>query len=184
MVVSKHEAAQALQDIDTAQQRTQTMLRYRAAAPHFLIWGGIWLVANCITAFRPALGGTAWRTLVIVGSITSIWLSIRSVKQRATCQQGWQIGAAWCAILVFFVASFAVLPHLNGKQANAYISLFWAFIYVLMGIWSGWRILVVGILTTASILVGYFMITTHYFLWMGLVTGSLLMLGGLWLRKV
>lgn len=184
MAVSKHEAAQALQDIDSAQQRTNSMLRYRANAPHFLMWGAIWLIANCVTEFSPAHGGKAWQILATMGSVVSIWLSIRSVKQTATSRQGWQIGAVWFAILVFFMATFAVLPHLDAKQGNAYISLFWSFLYVLMGIWSGSRIVIVGFLTTAAIMVGYFMITTHYFLWMGLVTGSLLILGGLWLRKV
>jgi hypothetical protein len=184
MVVSKHDAAQALRDIDSAQQRTHSMLRYRANAPHFLLWGVIWLIANCICEFNPALGGKAWQILATMGSVVSIWLSIHGVKQTATSQQGWYIGAVWLAILIFFIATFAVLPHLDGKQGNAYISLFWAFLYTLMGIWSGSRIIVVGILTTAAILVGYFLITTHYFLWMGVVTGGLLIVGGLWLRKV
>jgi hypothetical protein len=190
MVVSKNEAAQALQEIAAAQQRTQTMLRYRATSPYFVLWGGIWLLANCTAQFDGALGGTTWRILALLGSILSVWLSIRSTKQQpvstttSTSKQSWQVGAVWLVILLYFIATFAVLPHLDAKQGNAYISLFWAFLYVLLGIWTGWRILAVGILTVASILIGYFMITTFYFLWMGVVTGGLLILGGLWLRKV
>jgi hypothetical protein len=187
MVVSKHDAAQALRDIDSAQQRTHSMLRYRANAPHFLLWGVVWLIANCICEFNPALGGKAWQSLATMGSVVSIWLSIRSVKQTVkqteNSRQGWYFVTVWLAILIFFIATFAVLPHLDGKQSNAYISLFWAFLYTLMGIWSGSRIVVVGILTTAAILVGYFLITTHYFLWMGVVTGGLLINSSSLFRK-
>jgi len=191
MAVSKQEAAQALQDNDIAQQRTQTMTRYRAAAPYFAVWGCVWLAAYCFTEFSPALGGKAWRSLVLLGVILSVWLSIRGFRQpsaissaRSANRQSWQFGAVWLLISFYFIASFAVLPPLDTKQGNAYISLFWAFIYALMGIWTGWRILTVGLVTAASILVGYFPITAHYFLRMGLVTGSMLILGGLWLRKV
>lgn len=192
MVVSKHEAAQALSEIDDASRRTQAMQCYRNAAPYFVVWGCVWLLANCITELRPPLGGKAWSSLVILGSIMSAWLGIRSARQHSASASsrnlarklGWQFGATWLVILGYFIATFALLPHLDAKQGNAYISMFWAFIYALMGIWTGWRILTVGVLTAISILVGYFMMTSHYFLWMGLVTGSLLILGGLWLRKV
>lgn len=193
MVVSKHEAAQALSEIDTVRQRTESMQYYRGAAPHFVIWGGVWLLANSTTALYPALSNTAWPLLIFLGSVLSTWLGIRTGRRYAATmnsqpkharKSGWQFGATWFAVIAYFIANFALLPDLDAKQGNAYISMFWAFLYTLMGIWTGWRILTVGILTAASILVGYFVITTHYFLWMGLVTGSLLMLGGLWLRKV
>lgn len=184
MVVNKHEAAQALRDIDSARQRIQSMQHYRAAAPYFLIWGCIYLLANCITSFSPVLGVRAWRVLAIVGWLLSIGLNAYTARQRSANRLGWQIGATWLLIFGFFAGSFAVLPHLDARQGNAFISLFWAFLYAVMGLWTGWRILTVGILTAASILVGYFMITSFYFLWMGLVTGGLLILGGLWLRKV
>ena len=184
MVVSKHEAAQALQDIDTAQQRTHTMLRYRSAAPYFLLWGGIWLVANCITEFNPAYGGKTWRALALIGTILSLGWAFRQSRQHGANRYGWRFGAAWLVILGYFAANFALLPHMDAKLGNAYISLFWGFMYCLLGIWTGWRVLTVGLLIAASILVGYFVLTAHYFLWMGLVTGSLLILGGFWLRKV
>jgi len=43
------------------------------------------------------------------------------------------------AILGFFVATFSILPNLDIKQANAYISLFWGTYYVITGIWTGVR---------------------------------------------
>lgn len=192
MLLSKDEATQALQDIDAAQQRTYAMQCYRNAAPYFVLWGCVWLLANSLTELRPDHGGNIWRALTLLGSAITVWLIVRSARQHSATvssrslarKRSRQLGVTWLVIIGYFIANSAVLPHLDAKQGNAYISLFWAFIYVLMGVWMGWRIFTVGILTAASILIGYFMITTHYFLWMGLVTGSLLILGGLWLRKV
>lgn len=183
MVVSKQQAAEALQDIDSAQQRTQAMLRYRASAPYFLIWGCVLLLANCITEFSPASAGRAWLALDLTGALLSIALAIHQARQRGA-GRSWQLGAVWLVILGYFIASFALLPPLDARQGNAYISLFWSFMYCVMGIFTGRRILIVGIVTAASILLGYFWIIDHYFLWMGLVTASLLILGGAWLRKV
>lgn len=192
MVLSKDEATQALNEIDTAHARAIAMQRYRNAAPYFVLWGCIWLVANCVADVRLQLGGLAWEILTIVGVVGSVYLSVRTVKRHsalpeyrnASVRRGWQFGITWLAIVGYFIANFSLLPHLDIKQTNAYISLFWAFLYVLMGIWTGWRIGAVGIAAAAAILTGYFVLTAHYFLWMGLVTGSLLILGGLWLRKI
>jgi hypothetical protein len=190
-VINKDEAATALSDIADASYKAESMQRYQRSAPYFLLWGGIWMLANCLTDLAPAWAGSSWNVLVILGAGITIWLSTRTVQQYAepmsrqtTGLRNWKYGATWLLIFAYFIANFSFLPHLNGKQGNAYISMFWAFIYAFVGVWTGWRIFVIGLLTAASILIGYFWINTHYFLWMGLVSGSLLMLGGVWLRKV
>jgi hypothetical protein len=191
-MLSKDEAAQALNEIDDVKNRTLAMQGYRLASPYFVLWGCIWLIANCITDVRPLIGGLTWQVLTIVGIAGSVCLSMRTIKRQSTSpetrriavRRSWQFAITSLAILGYFVANFSLLPHLSLEQGNAYVSLFWAFLYVLMGIWTGWRILTVGVAAAIAILVGYFALTTHYFLWMGLVTGSLLILGGFWLRKV
>jgi hypothetical protein len=192
MVLSKDEATRALNEIDMARARVVAMQRYRDAAPYFVLWGCIWLVANCVADVRLHLGGLAWNILTVAGVVGSVSLRVHATRRCSTSpesrdasiRRGWQFGVTWLAILGYFIASFSLLPHLDFKQSNAYISLFWAFLYVLLGIWTGWRICAVGIAAAAATLIGYFALTAHYFLWMGLVTGSLLILGGLWLRKI
>lgn len=191
MAISKEEAAQALRDIDSVRQRTHTMLSYRNAAPYCLLWGCIRVVANLTIEFAPALERYIWNLLTPLGFVLSMWLVIHQARQRKTTDpalngwtQEWRHGAAWLIISGFIVATLTVLPPHDGRQINAFISLFWAFLYALIGLWAGWRILTIGLLSAATVLVGYFAITAHFYLWMALAVDSLLILGGLWLRKV
>lgn len=194
MVISREEAAQALNDINSANKRTTSMQYYRHLAPHLILWGFIWLVANTVTELWPANSASVWNGLSWAGALTSMWIGYRSKHRNshplaATCAEdhgprGFRILLTMFAILGFFVATFSILPNLDIKQANAYISLFWGTYYVITGIWTGVRMAIVGLLVAASILFAYFGIPQHYFLWMGLVTGSLLVLGGIWLRRV
>jgi len=194
MVISRDEAARALSEIDGANKRASTMQHYRHLAPHLILWGFIWLVANSITELRPDIAPAVWNGLSWSGALLSMWIGYRSKHRQshpfattsaeAHRERGLRILLTMMTILGFFIATFCILPSLDMKQTNAYISLFWGAYYMIIGIWTGWRMLVVGILTAASILFAYFGLPEHYFLWMGLVTGSLLILGGIWLRKI
>lgn len=193
MVISREEAARALSEIDSANKRTASMQQYRHLSPHLILWGFIYLVANSLTQFSPANGMLAWNTLPWLGAVGSMVIGYRSRKLHLPStqvtnamqrQHSLRIVLTMLAVMAFFISSFCVLPNPDIKQANAFVSLFWGAYYMVVGIWLGWRMLVVGVLTMSSILIAFFAIPEHYFLWMGLVTGSLLMLGGFWLRRV
>lgn len=193
MVISKEEAARALSEINSANKRTTSMQQYRYLSPHLILWGFIYLVANSLTQFNPSHGMLAWNTLPWLGAVGSMWIGYRSRKLRSASstvtdamqrQHGVRILLTMFALMAFFISAFCVLPNPDIKQANAFVSLFWGTYYMVVGIWLGWRMLVVGVLTMASILIAFFVMPEHYFLWMGLVTGSLLMLGGFWLRRI
>jgi hypothetical protein len=190
MVISKHEAAQALQDINAAQQRTHTMLGYRNAAPYCLLWGCIRFTANFTTELLPTVERSIWNVMTPLGFIASIWL-LKQARQRACVtpaeqgwKQQWRMAIAWLLISGFIAATLMILAPHSGHQINAFISLFWAFLYALVGLWTGWRILVIGLLTATTVLIGYFGVINHFYLWMALAVDSLLIVGGLWLRKV
>lgn len=194
MVISKEEAVKALSDIDSAKRRTHSMQLYRHLAPHLVLWGFIWLVANCVTELSPQNAAAVWNGLTWAGAITSMWIGYRSRyyhladkcagETHMNRERGLRILGTSLVTLGFFISVFTILPQLNPKQINAFISLFWGAYYAIIGIWTGLRMLAVGVLITLSILIAYFVIPDHYFLWMGLVTGSLLILGGAWLRRV
>jgi hypothetical protein len=88
------------------------------------------------------------------------------------------------AVLGFFPAMLSVLAPLEPMQGNAFISLFWAFAYMVGGAWLGLRLFITGAVTAVAVLVGYFLLKEHYYLWMAACGGGSLILGGLWLRKL
>jgi hypothetical protein len=87
-------------------------------------------------------------------------------------------------MMAFLPAMFAVLGPLSGRQNNAFISLFFAFTYMASGAWLGTRMFVTGLITALAVLVGFFLVTEHYFLWMAVCGGGSLLLAGIWLRKL
>ncbi len=185
MRVNKADAALALEEIAVTHTRTITLRRYRAAAPYFIVWGVVWLVANGATDFSPRHTSVVWATAVLLGVIASAWMNLRSAATAPNAKRVRWHGAAGFAVAVgYFAVLGVVLTPLTARQENAVISLFWAFLYMFVGIWNGWKIFAVGLATSALILIGYFVVTAHYSLWMGVVAGGALVLGGLWIRRI
>ncbi len=185
MNLSRDEAAQALREIDVARSRTLTMRNYRHFAPFLMLWGVIWLLANATSDIYPAYGGHAWLAGIALGGAGSFWLGMRAGKREGEAgnRDGWRWGLSFAVLLGYFTAVLAVLPGRSGAQSNAFISLFWAFAYMAIGAWVGWRIFAIGLAVAALTLIGYFTLTAHFALWMGVVAGGALIAGGLWLRK-
>ena len=193
MNVTKEEAARALNEIDGAGRRIRQVRNYGYAAPFLILWGLIWFVANSVSDLDPELGGRAWLIGNLLGLPATLWLTVRQSRGaepkvqaafKADPALGRRIGLSWIAIICFFAALTSVVGPLDGRQVNAFISLFWACAYMAAGAWLGWRLFIIGAVTAVAILFGYHMIEEHYSLWMGVVGGGSLVAGGLWLRKV
>ncbi len=193
MNVTRDEASQALEEIGRAGSRMSRLSTYGDIAPMFLLWGVIWLVANLVTEFQPALSGRAWLAGEIVGTPLTLFLVVRQARHRgARIRQtggdpkaiGGRYALMGAAVFGFFTSMMVVVWPLNARQADAFISLFFAFAYAIGGVFGGWRLMAIGGVTAAAILFGYLELTTHFYLWMGLVGGGALIVGGLWLRKI
>lgn len=192
MTLSKEDAALALDEIGAARARMATLKGYSEAAVHLIIWGLVWMVANTVTDLAPPYGGTAWLACIAVGTLASALKGgtrLRKASQglgtRVVARpQTWRFGHNFLVIFGFFAALFFVIGPISGRQGNALISLFWCFAYMLTGVWTGWRIFAIGAVTAAATLFGFVALKEHFSLWMGLVGGGSLILGGLWLRRV
>jgi len=191
MNMSREDAAKALRDIGDTHDRVRSLQAYKNAAPYFMIWGAVWLIANSAMDLLPVNKGWAWPVASGLGVVVSLLIAWRQNRSRMTNPEsqrfgrlmGWRFGFSFLAILGYFMAAGAILAPFAAREANAFISLFWAFAYTIAGVWAGWRMAAVGVLLVALILFGYFELQSHYFLWMGVVVGGALFLAGLWLRK-
>jgi len=191
MEIDKSEAALALEAINAAGARSTQVQRYRRFAPFLILWGAIWLLANGVSDLAPAQSGPVWLALTLLGTTASCWLGWR---QRAQIIEGvnpcmrldhrWRWMLCFLVIVAFQVAAIAVLPPADSRQQDTFISMFWTFLYMAIGAWIGWRLFTIGLAATILILLGYYCLYSHYFLYMGCVSGGALMAGGLWLRRL
>jgi predicted membrane-bound mannosyltransferase len=87
---------------------------------------------------------------------------------------------------LFLVALIFVMAPVGGKQVHSMFGLFFGAVYVVMGLWMGWRLLATGVAVFALTLVAFYALPldAEYLLFMGVIVGGGLLLGGLWLRKV
>jgi hypothetical protein len=188
MVVSREEAARALADIGSAQARTERLVGYRQFAPHAMIWGAVWMLANGLIELLGGQANLVWLVLVIAGISAGVVVGARQQRRAqqlapARSGEGWRWAATSGAVFLYFQASFAVLPPSNPAQIGPYIALFFAAAYVLFGIWAGWKIMALGLVMVALILGGYFSGSSHAQQWSQAVAGAAMVLGGWWMRR-
>jgi len=193
MSLSREEAAAALEDISAAKARFVTVRRYAEFAPFLLMWGAIWLVANVVSDLTPDYGQKTWLIGVSIGFALTIFFTVRNARRwqqanPASKTEGRAIGRRavllGTTLWVYFPSMMVLMGPLSARQSNAFISITWAFVYMITGAFIGWRIFAIGLVTAAAILFGYLFLQSHFFLWMGLVGGGSLIAGGLWLRKI
>jgi hypothetical protein len=190
MNVTREEAAKALEEVSQASDRIVTLKGYNQGAPHFIIWGLVWLVANTVTQFWPDQTDWAWGPGVVIGMIAS---AVTGVIQSRGIKPGAQssfdvkiarrVGLTWLVTLTFISCLIFISRPETSRETNAMISIFFPFMYMASGIWAGWRLFVIGFVTAAGIMAGFVWIDEYYALWMGVFGGGSLIAGGLWLRS-
>jgi hypothetical protein len=186
MTITKDDATHALGEIDAARGRARQMRGYSRAAPFLILWGAIWMVCDLTSQFEPRWW-PAWPIGAVAGTIASTMLGFSLPKEAPEHGEpagGWRHMASWLLVFAFIVSLFLVIPVTSNREIHSVFGLVFGFIYVGVGIWGGWRIIALGAALIALTLVGFFAIGQWYALYMGLVSGGALILGGLWLRKI
>jgi hypothetical protein len=181
MPLSRDEAASALRDITLTERRSGEAYGYQRGAPHLIVWGVVWAIGYSLTYFQPHLQLT-WPVLTIAGMAASFWLGARA---RAGAEGGGKYLATLVVVFLFIAALFAILPPHTPAQVGAFFPLLVSLFYAIVGIWTGGRrLIVLSALIVALTLVGFFYLPAYFALWMAVVGGGGLILGGLWLRSV
>ncbi|WP_217428516.1 hypothetical protein [Rugamonas rivuli] len=182
MTISKEQAESALQDLEHAGHRSATLYKYTKISPHLILWGCVWMAAYGLSDALPAEAGLIWLIANSVGAALSI--CIARASGWAGGKEHRRIGAVLLTLVAFTMATFAILPPHSGKQMSAFVPLLIATAYVLLGIWHGRRLVILGALIGALTLLGFFLLHSHFNLWMATVGGSALILTGAWLKRV
>ena len=181
MTLTRDEAARALAEMETAQRRTSVLARYSAGGPILMLWGGEWFVCNLVSQFGGSAANWVWPVATVVTIALTFWISSR--RPDPTNRKGWKAFATSAAVGGFFAGLFAILRLHDMQQVNALISLAVASAYVVLGVWTGARYAWLGLAVFAAVMIGFFGFPQLFFLWMAVVGGGALTLGGLWLRK-
>ena len=184
MSLSSHEAAASLSEAEKARQRSARLYVYRKSSPHLVMWGIIWIFGYCGTALSPSHSNWIWGVLMLAGMLGGVVIHRRTRCAADTNERhAWRWFALIAIALFFVMATYTLMWPVHGRQMAAYPVLLTGSIYTAVGLWTGVRYIVTGVVVVALALVGYFYIEP-ILLWMAFVGGGSMILAGLWFRTV
>lgn len=179
-MLTNQEALSALELADAAGQRSRHAYSYSIAAPYLFIWGVVWLAGYGGTALAPIYVNWMWAGVIVLGLAASMAIG-RTRKDQGYAL--WRRLALFGVIYIFSAALFAIIWPLKGLQIAAYWPLLVGAIYAAAGLWIGLRFIILGAALIGAALGGYFFLPQHFMLWMALMGGGALILGGFWLKR-
>jgi hypothetical protein len=182
------EAADSLKEIQRTQSRSASARGYANTSPFLIMWGLIWMVGYAVSDLAPRYSNGTWALLILAGFLGSMAIGRTRAKEGnphpgMSSKAGWRFVAMFIAIGCFISATYAIFGSATTAQQAAFNPLIVSLAYVIMGIWKGPRLAVTGIAIAALTLGGFFLLHQHFLLWMAVVGGGALLLGGRWLRK-
>ncbi|MGD0108169.1 MAG: hypothetical protein ABSC06_29660 [Rhodopila sp.] len=185
MTLDRESAVTSLTAIEHAERRTSQAIFYGIASSFLILWGGVTAAGYLLGQAWPRHAGTVWPVLMVIGYAVTVAMTRRN-RTGLTGRQmtlGWRLICAQFALIGFGVCVVTTLGPFSGRQLDAFWPLLFMLGYVLAGIWVG-RFFVLSGVAIAGLTIGGFWWSGPWFpLWMALVNGGGLLLGGFWLRR-
>lgn len=181
--IGADEAAGALRRIAETEQRTREAVYYAGGSTILVLWGIIWVVGYTITYFSPHRANLAWGAINALAAIGMMLLGYARSRWRPA---RWDRRATYAFLIVLAFGLFTEWLLGNGRWRE--ISLFWPVLamtgYIITGLWLGRFYVLCGSVVILLSLAGYLWSGPWFSLWMAVLGGGSLILGGLWLRRV
>lgn len=179
MNISPAEAAEALQEVENSKRAMREMIRSHRGHVFLIIWGLVWVVM----AFEGWSGYAPrhpWAYCWISGAGVVASLIVRRRQSRfvRSTFDGRFLGVCG-ALLAFSVLVWPKLLHasrLSFEEMYAYSVLIWMQLYVVGGILFSRHLLVAGIIVTALVLSGLYLVPALF--WPACVLSGLTLIGG------
>jgi hypothetical protein len=182
MNITPNEAEEELAVIQRMSQKTRRSVAASGAYIFLIITGTIWLVGFLANQFLP--GSTAvyiWIGISLLGSVVAVILGIRlgrRVRSPSISPYVKRIVGYWLLLILFCIASIAIVQPLESKQLTMLIVLFMMIGQLAMGLLFSFAAVWWALPIAALALVGYFLVPDMFYLWMGvLVGGGMIALG-------
>ncbi|HLG82773.1 MAG TPA: hypothetical protein VKY22_17305 [Bradyrhizobium sp.] len=182
-MIDSKQAAAALSDIEHIVRRVQQSQLYNLASLIMIWWGVLVCAGNLATWFWPRYAGYIWPMMNLVGVAGMLVISgLMYARTRVRAVDG-RVISAYVLFYAFGYFCAEVLGHFGPRELGAFWPIYFMLFYVLAGLWFGRAFVAIGLAITVLTLIGYFYVLGGAFLlWMAVVNGCGLVLGGLWMR--
>jgi hypothetical protein len=180
--IDAKQAAAALSEIELVVRRVRQSRIYNLASLMLMLWGTLVFVGNVGSYLWPRQAGYLWVAINAAGVAGSI--AISAIGHNRTGVRSFDVRML-VALLLFFAFGYlsCVLGHFGPRELGAFWPIYFMLVYTIVGLWIGPAFVAIGLGITALTLVGYFFVGAWFELWMAVVNGGGLVLGGLWMRR-
>jgi hypothetical protein len=181
--IDAREAALALSDIASIAHRVRQSTTYKIASQMLIFWGVLIFAGNIATYLWPRQGGYIWIAVNVVGFAGSVAIGTFVTRRMRVGSFDLRMVAAAVLFFAFGILWSIALGHFTPRQLGVFWPTYFMMVYTLVGLWVGPAFVAIGLGITALTLIGYFFSGDAFDLWMAVVNGGGLMLGGLWMRR-
>jgi hypothetical protein len=185
--VSPFEAQEALAAIEAMAQKTRQSIASSGAYVTLIATGIVWLVGFACTQFLSgAIVVYIWIGASILGGALGTVLGLRMgrrVRSPSTLPTAKRIGIFWLLLVLYGIATVAVLWPMDGKQLTVLVTLFIMVGHLAMGLLLSFASLWWPLPITALVLIGYIFFPDYFYLWMSLLGGGGMIALGLYIRS-
>lgn len=183
MPIDPQQAARALDDIAGVERRTRQALVYGRAGGILMAWGVLVIAGYLSEHLWPSRAAAIWIAVNAGGLAGTAAFSL--IGPRAAADR---VGRRLIWGLLVLMAYGLIWSLAIGGFGPRQLAAFWPTVfmcgYVLAGIWLGRGFIVLGVAVTLLTLIGYQWFGPWLALWLAVVNGGGLLLGGVWLRRL
>jgi hypothetical protein len=146
------------------------------------VWGVIWILVNLGGLVSLPYGSILFPAFMLLGFCVSLGLALRGgAHGRGDHVRRTVLITA--AVVLFVTGMNLISPTNSLIHMEAMICLAVGALYMVAGSTLGWRLTAIGAAQLIGTMVAWVYGREQFFLWMALVGGGGLILGGLWLRR-
>ncbi|WP_024507591.1 hypothetical protein [Bradyrhizobium sp. ARR65] len=182
-MIDSKQAADALSDIDDIVRRVRQSRTYEIASLIMIWWGVLVLIGNLANYGWPRHGAQIWTAVNIAGVIGTFLIGVLINARSGMRGFEGRLLAAYLLFFAFGLLCSQVLGDFGPRELAAFWPIYFMLFYILAGLWFGRAFIAIGAAITLLTLIGYFYVLgAAFLLWMAVVNGGGLILGGLWMR--
>lgn len=142
------EAAESLEIVRRAMAETRQAIARSGTGYFFVIWGLVWMLGYLGSQLLGPYAGYLWLALDVFGGAASVLTALR-LARRIRSPYGTRIGLVWLVILGYGALFFWVFRPSSPDTGIVFASLFVAYAYVLVGLWTSLPLTYLGLSLTA-----------------------------------
>ncbi|MFC0242321.1 hypothetical protein [Rhodopseudomonas telluris] len=179
--IDAKQAAAALSDIETIVRQVRQSRIYDLTSLILMQWGAL-VIAGYIASYAwPRAAGWVWIAVNVVGVAGTFAIGMLA-RRRSGVGFDARIPLALLLFLAFGYLN-CYLGHFGPRELGVFWPIYFMTVYSIAGLWFGRAFVVIGVGIIILTLIGYFYVGPWFDLWMALVNGGGLILGGLWMRR-